>query len=66
MVLDKATSALVQVFAIALLAFGLAGCRNDVGERPLGFEPGTYQGKKDAALSKSDVKALQERARLQN
>ncbi len=52
--------------ALAALTLTLAGCRDELGERPLGFEPGQYQGEKDEALSDSKVKALQDRAKLQD
>lgn len=57
---------LAPAFALVVLTLALGACRDELGERPLGFEPGKYQGEKDEALSDSKVKTLQERARLQN
>ena len=42
----------------------LAGCREEEQGRPLTFEPGAYKGEKPAALTKEQVRTLQERSRL--
>ncbi|MBP5858337.1 hypothetical protein KAJ83_15050 [Marivibrio halodurans] len=43
-------------------ALGLAGCREAEQDRPLDYDPGTYQGQQDQTLSKETLDQLRERA----
>lgn len=42
---------------------GLAGCREAEQDRPLDYDPGTYQGQQDQTLSEETLDQLRERAR---
>jgi hypothetical protein len=56
----KATTVAVWL-AIAGIALGAQGCREDEQNRPLTYDKGVYQGQPDQALDDQQVEALRQR-----
>jgi hypothetical protein len=58
-------SAGLVVSLLVLATLGLGGCREEEQGRPISLEKGEYAGKPDTPLTEEQLRALQQRGKLQ-